>query len=455
MLFILFLYDIRKIKLQHINIALYADDIIVWVSHNNLNTACTILNRCLKELHSYAKDHKMIINTSPGKSEYAFFTVDKHQRKKRFSVKIGDTELSFTNAPKYLGVILDPELCYGKHIDQVVAKARKRLNILKSIAGKAWGANSNTLRTSYNAIVKPILEYAISAWSHSAKSNIEKVDRVHRSAARIITGVMRSCPNDIALLEADLLPLSLERDLKRKRYVQKLKSYSHHHRTAEFVKTWHPTNRIKKRSLLHDLQNNAVLHTSLAPTQAPFKSPMTKPIECEYHENTIDPILKKADLDELALHVRALETLSRIPKSDSVIYTDGSTSEDLSSGSGVHACLANGNKTNIAIHNSKYTSNYAAELTAIKFGLLYIERNPILVNSDIWILTDNRGTIQDLQSPINNSKMVDDIRIIVGKIPNKIIYQWIPSHCGIPGNDKADSLAKQGASNEGDVLLKF
>ncbi|GFV20068.1 uncharacterized protein LOC103524116 [Trichonephila clavipes] len=38
----------------------------------------------------------------------------------------------------------------------------------------------------------------------------------------------------------------------------------------------------------------------------------------------------------------------------------------------------------------------------------------------------------------------DNCRELLGKIKGKIVFQWVPSHCGLWGNERADFLAKKG-----------
>ncbi|GFT61464.1 uncharacterized protein LOC103524116 [Trichonephila clavipes] len=44
----------------------------------------------------------------------------------------------------------------------------------------------------------------------------------------------------------------------------------------------------------------------------------------------------------------------------------------------------------------------------------------------------------------NNCLRVQNCRELLGKIKGKIVFQWVPSHCGVWGNERANFLAKKG-----------
>ena len=65
------------------------------------------------------------------------------------------------------------------------------------------------------------------------------------------------------------------------------------------------------------------------------------------------------------------------------------------------------------------------------------------------VLTDCRSIQQSLQSPggehiFSNSRQ--ELSLLKNKTP--VILQWIPSHCGVEGNEEADRLSKMGSKLE-------
>ncbi|GFX23043.1 putative RNA-directed DNA polymerase from transposon BS [Trichonephila clavipes] len=78
-----------------------------------------------------------------------------------------------------------------------------------SSPGREWGADAQTLRTTDIALIRPILEYGFPVYFCASPSNLLQLERVQLSAARIITGLRNSCPNDVVLYDANLAPLSL------------------------------------------------------------------------------------------------------------------------------------------------------------------------------------------------------------------------------------------------------
>ena len=66
---------------------------------------------------------------------------------------------------RFLGVEEDQQLRFTKHIETIVCKGKKRINIMKCMAGKDWGSSMEDQRKIYLQYVRTVLEYASEGWS--------------------------------------------------------------------------------------------------------------------------------------------------------------------------------------------------------------------------------------------------------------------------------------------------
>ena len=65
---------------------------------------------------------------------------------------------------------------------------------MRKLAGTTWGANEQILKTVYEGSVRPVMEYSSKAWSTTAKTNQQFLDKIQNQAPLIITGAMKSTP---------------------------------------------------------------------------------------------------------------------------------------------------------------------------------------------------------------------------------------------------------------------
>jgi hypothetical protein len=89
--------------------------------------------------------------------------------------------LQTESSTKYLGVTIQSDLKWNKHIDNISSTASKHLNFIK----RNLKVNSKSVREkAYASLMRPKLEYSSCVWDPHTKSNISKLEMVQRRAAR-------------------------------------------------------------------------------------------------------------------------------------------------------------------------------------------------------------------------------------------------------------------------------
>ena len=98
-------------------------------------------------------------------------------------------DLTKNKTGKYLGVIIADNLTWNAQVDATFKKANSSLAFLKR---NLANCPRDIKAQSYQALVRPILEYASTSWEPYTKSNIQQLEAVQRRSARFVTGDYRT-----------------------------------------------------------------------------------------------------------------------------------------------------------------------------------------------------------------------------------------------------------------------
>ena len=101
------------------------------------------------------------------------------------SLALGDNNIKRVNNKKSLGFIIDDQLKWGTYIDTQCKKITKNIALLRR--AKPY-APLQTLIKMYNALVLPHLTYCSTIWNDGSNTILNKLSKLQRRAARVITG---------------------------------------------------------------------------------------------------------------------------------------------------------------------------------------------------------------------------------------------------------------------------
>ena len=182
-LFLLYINDLPQCV--ECPVSLFADDSKIYCrvpreSNDNQELAGSheILQKDLDELHEWATKWKMSFNVDKCTIMHMGSGNPKH------AYSMNNIRLKETKEQKDLGVLVDNELKFSKHIKNIVARANRMIGLIR-ISFECM--NKDMFLNLFKTLVRPLLEYCVQAWSPHYARDITLLENVQRRATRLVS----------------------------------------------------------------------------------------------------------------------------------------------------------------------------------------------------------------------------------------------------------------------------
>ena len=206
LLFLIFINDIADDMLGLGR--LFADDTSIRHTAHDENTLKNMINIDLKYIQKWSR--RWLVKLNPSKTDIMVFNANNQQNDLTFD--FNSTLIQTVNTHKHLGVIVSCDCKWTKHINTIIERASKQLNILRKLKFKL---NRQYLQNIYITFIRPILEYGSEVWDNCGAVNSDRLEKVQTEAARIVTGLTSYASLDSIYCETGWEKLTVRREVKK------------------------------------------------------------------------------------------------------------------------------------------------------------------------------------------------------------------------------------------------
>ena len=211
---------------------IYADDLCIASQGNDFNNIEASLTSALSTMTTYYATNQLCAN--PSKTQVCAFHLRNREAKRELNVMWNGIRLSNATTPVYLGIHLDPTLCYKTHIEKTKMKVNARNNIIRKLANSKWGCKATKLRPSCLALCYSAVEYVCPVSARSTHAH--KLNPALHNCCRIISGCLKPTNLDSVHILAGIAPPHIRRNvacrMERTRQTTDARHQLFHHQPA-------------------------------------------------------------------------------------------------------------------------------------------------------------------------------------------------------------------------------
>lgn len=184
----LFSIFINDVPIPRYESSLFADDIAIWTTANTTKKIQKTLQDRLNEITKWAR--KWGVNFSPSKTQAIIFT----NKLKVIPPKLllNSVNINFTNKVKFLGIYFDKKANFNYHVENVVIKCKRIINLMRLISGTCWGANQKALFKILSSHITSYITYGAPVLITMSQANIHKLESTYNKALKFILKVKQN-----------------------------------------------------------------------------------------------------------------------------------------------------------------------------------------------------------------------------------------------------------------------
>ena len=191
LLFTLYIAPLQDvIHAYNLNYMFYADDsqVYITINPNHPSDALTTLRQRVEHIFSW--NTRNMFKSNPGKTEVLHFT-SRVMKQPSFgdSITFAGTEINITKKARNLGVIMDTNLSFSSHINEI---CKKSTLAIRSIGRIRKYLSLDGLKMLVKALVISRLDYCSCLLYGIPKYQRDKLQRIQNTAARLVMGLKRS-----------------------------------------------------------------------------------------------------------------------------------------------------------------------------------------------------------------------------------------------------------------------
>ncbi|TGZ53772.1 Gag-Pol polyprotein, partial [Temnothorax longispinosus] len=339
------------------------------------------------------------LDLAPAKSRYMIFTRKRTYQLPEENITINGVEVPLTNEHRVLGIILDSKLTGKAHIKYLLNKGRKISSILTVLSEFRWGAHPQLLLTLYRSVFRSAIEYGCVVFKLKGNKQLFlAIQRLQWKLLRCAMGYRMSTPINVILDETKEPPLSY-------RFTYLIHNYLVKGLSCSFNPVIESLKNIQFSTNYSAIKRNKACR--LIPLFRSFLAVQDLPEFLQFSNPNINHMSTR--------EVNSLfrETFAEYIQGSIIFFTDGSKID-----------------SSRAVGASVYSLDLPLEIRC------KLPPDASTFSAEAWAIYEALFIIHQLQIP--STIIFSDCKSVL-----QIKMAWIPSHKGIVGNERADTLAKE------------